>query len=146
MHDPVLLDEQRESLITRLKAAGVPNVWEQVVPSGVELPRQNGVVLPYVLIGFGGQAPVAMRNQGITSSRDDLKVTSVSIEAVGASPGDARKVEGIVRGQLEGYDVGPGWGELREQLSDSYTVRVPDSQLFPVRFVRAAVWNAFIGA
>lgn len=146
MHDPELLDIQREALITRLKAAGIPNVWEQVVPAGVDLPRQNGVVLPYVLIGFGGQAPVAMRNQGITSSRDDLKVTSVSTEAIGASPGDARKIEGIVRAQLEGYEVGPGWGELREQLSDSYTVRVPDSQLFPVRFVRAAVWNAFIGA
>lgn len=146
MHDPVLLDAQREAIRQRLLDAGVPNVWEQVVPSGVELPRQNGVVLPYVLIGFGGQAPVAMRNQGITSSRDDLKVTSISIEAIGASPGDARKVEGIVRNQLEGYEVGPGWGELREQLSDSYTVRVPDSQLFPVRFVRAAVWNAFIGA
>lgn len=146
MHDLELLDRQRESLIPLLESAGVPNVWEQVVPAGVELPTQNGRVLPYVLIGFGGQAPVAMRNQGITSSRDDLKVTSISIEAVGASPGDARRVENIVRDQLEGYDVGPGWGELREQLSDSYTVRVPDSQLFPVRFVRAAVWNAFIGA
>jgi len=140
------LDADRETLITRLKGFGIPNVWEQTVPAGTTMPKQNGVYLPYAVISFGGLSPVAQNMQGITSSRDDLKWTSVAVESIGATPAIARQVETIVRDALEGYEPAPGWGQLREQLSDSYTVKVPDMDLWPVRFVRAMVFNAQTGA
>jgi len=140
------LDETRDELTDLLKAAGIPNVFEQTVPTGFELPSEKGVYLPYAVISFGGLSPVAQAMQGITSSRDDLKWTSIAVESVGATPAMARRVESIVRDTFEGLEPAPGWGQLREQLSDSYTVKVPDMDLWPVRFVRAMVFNTQVGA
>lgn len=140
------IDEQRDALIDVLLAAGIPNVWEQTVPAGDVLPRQNGIYLPYAIISFGGFQPVSQDMQGITGSRDDLKWTSVAVQSIGASPRDARTVETIVRDTLEGYNPGPGWGLLREQLSDAYSVKVPDFELWPVRHARTVVFNANVGA
>lgn len=136
----------QNSLIERLLDAGVPNVWEGTVPAGIELPKQNGVYLPYAVVTFGGHSPVAQAMQGITSSADDLKWTSVAVEVVAPTPAMARQVEEIVRAQFEGYIPDPRWGQLREQLSDSYTVKVPDFELWPVRFVRASVYNTQLNA
>lgn len=140
------LDEDREALEERLLEFGIPNVFEQTVPAGKDLPMENGVFLPYAVISYGGLSPVAQPQQGITSSRDDLKWTSVAVESVGASPKIARQLEAIVRDAFEGYIPAPGWGQMREQLSDSYTVKVPDMDLWPVRFVRAMVFNTQTGA
>ena len=140
------LDADRDALIARLKSFDIPNVWEQTVPAGTKMPKENGVYLPYAVISFGGLSPVAQPMQGITSSRDDLKWTSVAVESIGATPRIARQLETIVRDAFEGYEPAPGWGQLREQLSDSYTVKVPDMDLWPVRYVRAMVFNAQTGA
>ena len=139
-------EEVQDDLIDLLKSTDIPSVWEETIPVGVELPKQGGVYLPYALISFGGQSPVARRNQGITSSAKDLKWTSVALECVGASPRDKRTVVGIVRDVLEGYSPDPSWGHLEEQLSDSYTVKVPDFTLWPVRFATGIVFNAQTGA
>lgn len=133
--------EVQDSIIAYLRDSDIPNVWEETIPVGVELPKQNDVYLPYVLISFGGQAPVAQWQQGITSSAHDLKWTSVGIECVGQSPRDKRTVAEIVRAKLEGYIPDSSWGQLREQLSDSYTVKAPDFTLWPVRFATGIVFN-----
>ena len=134
--------EVQDALLEFLRASDLPNVFEEVVPVGTELPKQNNVFLPYVLVSFGGQAPVAQWQQGIVSSAHDLKWTSVGVECIGQSPHDKRVAASIVRELLEGYEPDPGWGQLREQLSDSYTVKVPDSDLWPVRFATGIVFNA----
>lgn len=136
------VEEVQDELLEYLRASNIPSVWEETVPAGVELPQQNGRHLPYVLVSFGGQSPVAQWQQGITSSRSDLKWTSVGIECVGETPHDRRMVAGIVRDLLEGYIPDTGWGQLREQLSDTYTVKMPDFTLWPVRYVNGIVFNA----
>ena len=138
---PTPVEEVQNSIIEYLRDSDIPNVWEETVPVGVVVPQQNGVYLPYVLISFGGQAPVAQWQQGITSSADDLKWTSIGIECIAQSPKDKRVVAAIVRRKLEGYIPDIGWGQLREQLSDSYTVKVPDFDLWPVRYATGIVFN-----
>lgn len=136
------VSEVQDSIIAYLNNdTRIPNVWEEVVPAGVELPREQDVFLPYVLISFGGQAPVRQDQQGIVSSALDLKWTSVGIECIGQYPKHKRDLAGVVRELLEGYVPGPGWGQLREQLSDSYTVKVPDFSLWPVRFATGITYN-----
>jgi hypothetical protein len=134
----------QDSLLARLKTAGVTgkfSVWEEAVPAGDGVPQENGTMLPYAIVSFGGQSPVAEWQQGIVSSAYELKWTSMAVECVAATPGGKRALAGVVRGLLEGYIPDPSWGQLREQLSDSYTVKVPDSTLWPVRFATGIVYN-----
>ena len=134
------IEEVQDSIITMFEDLGV-QIWEETVPTGVTPKSQNGRMVPYVLISFGGQSPVAQPQQGITSSRDDLKWTSIGTECVGETPADRRAISRVVRDMLEGYVPGPGWGQLREQLSDSYTVKRPEFSLWPVRFATGIVFN-----
>lgn len=141
------VEEVQNQLIAYLRNnPQIPNVWEETVPAGVKLPKENDVFLPYVLISFGGQSPVKQDNQGIVSSADDLKWSSVAVECVGQYPEHKRTLAGVVRKMLEGYIPDPGWGQLREQLSDSYTVKVPDFSLWPVRYAIGIVFNTQVNA
>lgn len=134
----LLIERLREGTYAGMK---IPNVFEVSVPAGFMLPKVNGAELPYALISFGGMSPVANRNKGINSTRDDLKWTAVAVEAVGTSPKDVRKVTKIVRGLFEGYSPDPSWGELEEQLAGDYTVLQPDADLSPVRYATGIVFN-----
>ena len=91
------IEDVQDSILEFLRDSDIPNVWEETVPVGVELPKSKNVYLPYALVSFGGQSPVAEWMQGITSSAHDLKWTSIAVECVGQSPRDKRTVAGIVR-------------------------------------------------
>lgn len=135
-------EDIQDSIIERLRNSDIPNVFEVSVPAGFKLPRQNGSILPYVLISFGGLTPVAGRNKGITSVADDIKWTAVAVECVGNSPSDVRKVTKIVRRLLgNGYIPDPSWGELEEQLAGDYTIQQPDADLQPVRYATGLIFN-----
>lgn len=139
------VEQVQDQILEQLKSTGI-QIWEETVPAGVKLKTQNNRHLPYVLISFGGQSPVAMWQQGITSSAQDLKWTSVGTECVGETPRDRRAISAIVRKTLEGYIPDAGWGQLREQLSDSYTVKVPEFALWPVRYATGIVFNTQVNA
>lgn len=139
-------EDVQDLLVERLKTQSykgnkIPNVFEVAVPAGLILPKVNGVELPYVIISFGGQSPMALRNKGIVSSSEDLKWTAVAVEAIATSPRDVRMVTKIVRGLFEGFSPDPSWGELEEQLAGDYTVLKPDADLSPVRFATGIVFN-----
>lgn len=136
----------QDSILELLQASDIPNVWESSVPAGVTLPRENGVHLPYAVVTFGGQSPVTRSNQGIVSSREDLKWTTVAVECVGDSQRDARVVANIVRDLLEGYSPDPDWGELSEVLSGDYSLAKPDYDLPPVRYATGIVFNTNVNA
>lgn len=141
------LIETQDIVFARLKSSTrIPSVFEGAVPAGVTLPKMNGVILPYIIVSFGGMSPQANRNKGITNSKDDVKWTSVNVEAIGASQRDARVVAHEVRKLLEGYSPDPSWGELEEILSGDYAVRVPDYDLSPVRYAVGVVFNVVANA
>ena len=135
--------DTQEHILERLRATDIPNVFEVGVPPGLILPTRQGYHLPYLLVSFGGLSPVAMRNQGIESSKWDLKWTNVAIECVGASQRDTRRVSAIVRERLEGYIPDPSWSELTETLSGDYAVKVPEYDLWPVRYATGIVFNGY---
>lgn len=136
----------QDGLIERLRATDIPNVWEGTVPAGVTLPEVNGVHLPYVIVTFSGKSPVRDSYKGIASSKNDLKSSSIAVLCVGDSLHDCRMVADLVRESLEGYQPDPDWGELTEQLSGDYTVRVPDANTWPVRNALEIVFNTNINA
>lgn len=135
--------QAQEALIARLKSSTIPNVFEANVPPGFILPMQNGAHLPYVCIMFGGKAPIAADKQGIGNSRLDLKRTTVTVECIGDSPKDVRRVTEIVRDTFEGYEVDETWSQLVETLAGDYTMYKPDYALWPVRYATGIHYNAF---
>lgn len=138
--------EAQEAIIATLKATDIPNVFEADVPAGFDLPKQNGAYLPYACISFGGKTPVAMAAQGITSSRDDLKRTAVTVECIGDSPRDVRRVAEIVRDALEGFIVDESWGELTELLAGDYTMYKPDTDIWPTRYATGIHYTGYANA
>jgi hypothetical protein len=138
--------DAQDIILARLKASAIPNVFEAAVPAGFILPTQNNAHLPYVCMSFGGKSPVAARSGGITSSRDDIKRTSITVECIGDSPHDVRKVTEIVRDTLEGFIVDESWGELSETLAGDYAMYAPDYALWPIRFATGIFYYAFTNA
>lgn len=138
--------EAQEKILALLKASDIPSVFDGPVPPGHHLPRVGLAHLPYACVSFGGMSPVAQRSQGITTSRDDLKWTALSVECIGESPRDVRKVTAIVRDLLEGYSPDETWGELSETLAGDYSVRAPDSDLWPVRHATGIFFNTYANA
>ncbi len=134
----------QDALLTRLRTSQIPNVFETSVPPGYLLPKQNGVHLPYALITFGGKSPMANRYKNLQSTKLDAKWTSVAVECVGDSQRDCRTVSKIVRNLFEGYTPDVTWGELEEQLSGDYTVKVPEYELWPVRYATGIVFNTVV--
>lgn len=136
------LTAAQDAVFARLKASDIPNVFETSVPPGFKLPvATSGRHYPYVLVTFGGLSPIRNSLKGIVSTRNDLKSTSVAVQSVGDTQRDTRVVSALVRDLLEGYSPSPDWGELEEQLSGDYTVRVPDYDLWPVRYATEIVFN-----
>lgn len=141
-----VFEAAQEKVLTRLRTTAIPSVFEVAVPAGYKLPVERGVHLPYICVAFGGMSPVRSSNQGITSSKDDLKWTTVSVEVVGESPKTVRKVTAIVRDVLEGYIVDETWSELSETLAGDYTVYTPDYDLWPVRYATGIFFNGMANA
>lgn len=136
----------QEALIALLKTTTIPNVFEAVVPPGFVLPKENGAHLPYVCVSFGGKTPVALRNQGIDTSKNHLKRTAMTVECIGDSPRDVRRAAEIVRDTIEGYVVDESWSELTELLAGDYTMYAPDYDLWPVRYATGIHYTAFANA
>lgn len=137
-------EDVQDHLIQRLEDAGTANgfdVFETALPLGYKAREQNGRIVPYALISFGGKSPVAMSNQGIVGTKKDLRWTSVAVECIGASQGDARKLAKIIRERLDGYAPDDTWGELIERLSGDYTVQQPDADIWPPRYATGIVFN-----
>lgn len=138
--------EIQDGILELLKTIGIPSVFEGAIPTGYKLPKTYGFISPYLIVTFGGQSPVALRNQGIDSSKKDVKWTTVATEVVANSQGDARRAAQLVREALEGYQPDPAWGELSETLSGDYAVQRPDYDLPQVRYAVGIVFSTLSNA
>lgn len=141
------IEEDQDAILDRLRTV-IPSVFESAIPDGYQLPliENQTYFKPYAIVTFGGQSPVAMRNQSIGTSADDLKWTAVAIEVVAHTPRTARYHVAEVRKLLEGYAPSDNWGELSEILSSGYGVNVPDHDLWPVRYIQGIVFNTNVNA
>ena len=110
------------------------SVYDGAVPTGATLVSTNGRFWPYAIFALGGKTEAANRMQGITSSREDVKWTSLVFYCVGDTPATVRTLKDVLREKFEGFIVGPGWGELTEVLSGDFGISKPDPDLIPLRF------------
>lgn len=150
------VEQAQDSIFNLLKtrlsapAVGIPatNIFEGSVPAGYMLPKIPGssTLYPYFVVNFGGQSPVRGDYQGIASSKDDVKWTTVALEVVGGSQRDVRLATAEVRKILEGYAPDENWGELTEVLSGDYGVKVPDGDISPIRYATGIVFNGYTNA
>jgi hypothetical protein len=139
------LEEAQDAVIERVKAVGAQykfDVFEGSIPLGYELTKQFGQQNPYVIVTFGGQGEVQRGHQGITGTRDNLRITSVAVECVSNAPKTSRVLVGLIRDSLDGFSPDESWGQLVEQLSGEYSVRNVDYDLWPVRFARGILFEA----
>lgn len=137
-------EDVQDALLERLKVGGEGlgfDVFETALPLGYKAREENGRIVPYALVSFGGKSPVAMSAQGIVGTRKDLRWTSVAVECIGASQSDARKLAKIIRDLLDGYQPDDTWGELIERLSGDYTVQQPDADIWAPRYATGIVFN-----
>lgn len=130
------LDEQNR-LIDKIKALAVTNkfsAFDGAIPTGEQLHKTNGRYWPYIVYGLGGKTEAANRHQGITSSKEDVKWTSLVFFCVGDTPNTVRKLKDLLRNEFEGYIPAVGWGEFTEVLSGDFGISKPDPDLIPLRF------------
>lgn len=129
--------EVQDEMIEIIKQMGVDNkfsTYDGSIPSGEHLYSTNGRYWPYVVYGFGGKTQAAGRMQGIGSSRDDVKWTSLVLYCVGDTPATVRRLKDVMRNRFEGYTPRIGWGEYTEVLTGDFGISKPDPDLVPLRF------------
>lgn len=130
------LDGQ-EAIVQKIKDLAVAkkfSAYDGSLPTGDMLKSTNGRYWPYVVFALGGKTEAAMRMQGISSSRDDVKWSSLVFYCVGDTPSTVRKLKDLIRGEFEGYIHADGWGELTEVLSGDFGISKPDPDLIPLRY------------
>lgn len=122
------------------------DTFDGAVPSGDTLKSRNGRYWPYVVYGLGGKTEAANRMQGIVSSRQDVKWTSLVLYCVGDTPATVRKLKDLLRDNFEGYSAGVGWGEFTEVLTGDFGISKPDPDLIPLRFGETMAFKALTDA
>ena len=130
------LDTQNE-IIKKVKALGVAqkfSTYDGALPTGDQLESTNGRYWPYVVFALGGKTEAANRHQGIVSSKEDVKWTSLVFFCVGDTPNTVRQLKDILREEFEGYIPAAGWGEYTEVLTGDFGISKPDPDLIPLRF------------
>lgn len=137
----------QDLILAEIKQLGKVNkfqVFENSVPTGTELEYQNGSYLPYVIVGFGGMSEARQDWQGITSSAEDVKWSSVVVFCVGDNPHTVRILKSIMRRKLEGLIPIYGWGQLTEVLSGDFGISKPDADLSPLRYGETIAFKSVV--
>ena len=130
------LDTQK-AIVAKIKALGAAkkfSVFDGAVPTGDQLETTNGRYWPYVVFGLGGKTEAANRHQGITSSKEDVKWTSLVFFCVGDTSNTVRTLKDVLREEFEGYSPEPWLGQYTEVLTGDFGISKPDPDLIPLRF------------
>lgn len=135
----------QEQIVQKIKDLGVEmkfSTYDGALPTGDQLKQTNGRYWPYVVYGLGGKSEAANRMQGIGSSVDDVKWTSLVFHCVADTPSTIRRLKDILRGEFEGYEPASGWGQFTEVLTGDFGISKPDPDLIPLRFGEPMAFKA----
>lgn len=127
----------QDQLTQRIIDLGVTNkfsTYDGAVPSGETLKSTNGRYWPYVIYGFGGKTQAANRYRGITSTKEDVKWSSLVFFCVGDTGRTVRRLKDVLRTEFEGLVPALGWGEFTEVLTGDFGLSKPDPDLIPLRY------------
>lgn len=80
-------------------------VFRGAITEGERVPTdENGLVIPYIAVVFGGRGPVAQRQQGIGSTRHDLRRFMFGIEVYARDENELDDLSDRVEDILEGRE------------------------------------------
>lgn len=80
-------------------------VFRGSITDGERVPTDtDGVIIPYIAVVFGGRGPVAQRQQGIVSTRNDLRRFVFGIEAFARNEDELDDLSDRVEDILEGRE------------------------------------------
>lgn len=123
------------------------DVFDTQIPTGYRLAYQNNASVPYVLLDFGDKSQVEPTAQGITSTKDNMKWTTILFEVVTPNPATNRQIKAILRNSFEGWVPDDGWGEMIERYNARYRpVESEGTEFWPARFATSLVYVADIDA
>jgi hypothetical protein len=106
-------------------------VYENTAPADELLEYSNGTMLPFIVPIFGGYSR-AIQGRGITSVRDDLGETYVTVACVGPTERSARQVADLVLDKLTGFK--PVNASELTPASNTGTL-VFDNSIKPVKYI-----------
>jgi len=126
------LQEWQDQIVVRLKTIPGTGVYDGGVPDYVDLPRQDGLLKPYLVVWWGGKLPAGFGYAGICGVRGHSKRVPFIVQCVGPTGAIARSVANRVRDLLEGYEPA-GQGELSEDGNPNPRTPIDPSGV-PVRY------------
>lgn len=106
-------------------------VYENGVPDDAQLKYSNGIMLPHIIVFYGGFA----RNpeeSAITGPRQDGGESFAIVQCVGPTERSARQVADLVRDKLVGFTPNDGSALT---ISGNGRVLTPDLSTKPVKYV-----------
>lgn len=144
-------DECQQLVIDKLDALGAAmkfDTYETDIPVGMERPEPNLAITPYVLIDFGNKGQVDYADQGITSTRDNLKYLSVVFEVVSNNPAVTRQIGNILTDEFDGWSPNSAWGEFTTRIAAPLYARTPPEggEFFPPRYYRTIAYVVDVDA
>lgn len=81
------------------------HVFRGAITDGERIPTdEQGLMVPYIAVVFGGRGPVAQRQQGITNTRHDLRRFMFGIEAYARDENELDDLSDRVEDILEGRE------------------------------------------
>ncbi len=120
----------QDAIITKLNELP-QTVYENTVPTDDILEYSDGQMLPFIVALFGGYSR-AIEGRGITSVRQDLGESYVSIACVGPTERSARQVADLVLNHLTGF-VPVNASELTPAPSTNTIIF--DNSVRPVKYI-----------
>ena len=142
MSEFIEIQDELEAMVVALGVQKKFSTYEGAIPTGDMLKAEHGWYWPYVVYGFGGKSEAAGRMQGIVSSKEDVKWTSLNFVCVGDTPRTVRLLKDELRKVFEGFTPRPGWGEFTEVLTGDFGISKPDPDLIPLRFGEPIVFKS----
>lgn len=120
-----------DAITARLRTVGV-EVYDAQVPDEWLNPTDNGIMLPFYVVRFGGPVRAA-RGRSITTSRDHVNIMFLTVACMAAEPEALKWLYGQALNVLTGF-VPPDSGELILEGGLSYSEAI--STVKPSRYLK----------
>lgn len=120
-----------DAIVAELETIGI-DVYETQVPDGRLNPTDNGIILPFYVVRWGGPVRAA-RGRNITTSRDHVNIIFLTVACMAGEETAMKWAYGQALDTLTGF-IPPDSGELILEGGLSYSEGI--STVKPTRYLK----------